>query len=108
MLNGVKVGVVSTNKESFVVGMKSLLGNPYDGHTLAASLDQAHRLSGVAPKEAYVDRGYRGHGLTGAVKVCRCQARGNGSDQKEDQAAQCDGTGDRTYEERWAFGKKFP
>lgn len=66
---GVKVGVVSTNKESFVVGMKSLPGNPYDGHTLAASLDQAHRLSGVAPKEAYVDRGYRGHGLTGAVKV---------------------------------------
>ena len=56
VLNGVKVGVVSTNKESFVVGMKSLLGNPYDGHTLAASLDQARRLSGVAPKEAYVDR----------------------------------------------------
>lgn len=66
---GVKIGVVSTNKESFVVGIKSLPGNPYDGHTLAASLDQVHRLTGVAPEEAYVDRGYRGHGLTGAVKV---------------------------------------
>ena len=60
---GVKIGVVSTSKESFVVGMKSLPGNPYDGHTLKASLDQAQRLTGVAPREAYVDRGYRGHGV---------------------------------------------
>lgn len=60
---GVKVGVVSTSKESFVVGMKSLPGNPYDGHTLEASLEQVRKLTGVAPKEAYVDRGYRGHGL---------------------------------------------
>lgn len=60
---GVKVGVVSTSKESFVVGMQSLPGNPYDGHTLEASLEQAQKLTGVAPKEAYVDRGYRGHGL---------------------------------------------
>ena len=35
---GIKVSVVSTNKESFVVGMKSLPGNHYDGHTLKASL----------------------------------------------------------------------
>jgi IS5 family transposase len=66
---GVKVGVVSTSKESFVVGMKSFPGNPYDGHTLAASLEQTHKLTGVALKEAYVDRGYRGHGFSGAVKV---------------------------------------
>jgi IS5 family transposase len=66
---GVKVGVVSTSKESFVVGMQSLPGNPYDGHTLEASLEQVQKLTGVAPKEAYVDRGYRGHGLVDAVKV---------------------------------------
>lgn len=59
---GVKVGVVSTSKESFVVGMKSLPGNPYDGHTLKTSLAQVERLTGVLPKEAYVDRGYKGHG----------------------------------------------
>ena len=35
---GVKVGIVSTSKESFVLGMKSLAGNPYDGHTLKDSL----------------------------------------------------------------------
>lgn len=61
---GVKVGVVTTSKESFVVGMKALPGNPYDGHTLEASLEQAARLTGMAPKEVYVDRGYRGHGVT--------------------------------------------
>lgn len=31
---GVKVGIVSTSKECFVIGAKSLPGNPYDGHTL--------------------------------------------------------------------------
>ena len=61
---GVKVGIVSTSKESFVIGAKSLPGNPYDGHTLQACLDQAERVSGVKPKEAYTDRGYRGHGCT--------------------------------------------
>lgn len=66
---GVKVGVVSTSKESFVAGMQSLPGNPYDGHTLKASLQQVERLTGIAPKEAYVDRGYRGHGLVEPVKV---------------------------------------
>ena len=61
---GVKVGIVSTNKESFVIGAKSLPGNPYDGHTLQACIEQAERVSGVKPKEAYTDRGYRGHGCT--------------------------------------------
>ena len=60
---GIKVGIVSTSKESFVVGMKSLPGNPYDGHTLKESLAQVERLTGALPKEAYVDRGYKGHGV---------------------------------------------
>jgi len=60
---GVKVGIVSTNKESFVIGMHALPGNPYDGHTLAGSLEQVQRITGHLPSEAYVDRGYKGHGL---------------------------------------------
>lgn len=72
---GVKVSVVSTSKESFVVGMKSLPGNPFDGHTLRASLEQMTRLTGVQPREAYVDRGYRGHGLTESVQVWIAGAR---------------------------------
>lgn len=63
---GVKVGIVSTSKESFVIGAKALPGNPYDGHTLAACLGQAQAITGVAPTEVYTDRGYRGHGLSAA------------------------------------------
>jgi len=59
---GVKVGIVSTSKESFVIAAKALPGNPYDGHTLQACIEQATRVSGIAPKEAYADRGYKGHG----------------------------------------------
>jgi IS5 family transposase len=67
---GVKVGIVSTSKESFVIGAKSLPGNPYDGHTLQACIEQAERVTGIQPKEAYTDRGYRGHGCnTGTLKV---------------------------------------
>lgn len=58
---GVKVGIVSTSKDNFIVGMRSLPGNPYDGHTLQSSLAQVELMTGVIPKEAFVDRGYRGH-----------------------------------------------
>lgn len=67
---GVKVGIVSTSKESFVLAAKSLPGNPYDGHTLQACMEQATRVTGVAPQEAYADRGYKGHGCnTDTFKV---------------------------------------
>ena len=73
---GVKVGIVSTSKESFVVGAKSLPGNPYDGHTLQACIEQAERVSGIKPQEVYTDRGYRGHGCnTGTLKVWIAGAR---------------------------------
>lgn len=73
---GVKVCVVATSKESFVIGAKSLPGNPYDGNTLQACLDQAERVSGIEPKEAYTDRGYRGHDCTTAnLKVWIVGAR---------------------------------
>jgi IS5 family transposase len=61
---GVKVGLVTTNKESFVLAATALPGNPYDGHTLQACLDQAQRTSGVAARQVFVDKGYKGHGCT--------------------------------------------
>jgi transposase, IS5 family len=60
---GVKVSVATTNREGLVLGMMALPGNPYDGHTLASALAQVDRITGVAAARAYVDRGYRGHGL---------------------------------------------
>jgi IS5 family transposase len=44
-----------------VLGARSLPGNPFDGHRLAAQIAQAERLTGVTIERAYVDRGYRGH-----------------------------------------------
>jgi IS5 family transposase len=60
---GVKVGLVTTNKESFVLGCKALHGNPYDGHTLQSCIEQVQSLTKIKVTEAYVDRGYKGHGL---------------------------------------------
>ncbi len=64
---GSKVSVVSTSKENWVVGAEAFSGNPFDGHTLARSLDQAQRIGGHYPKEAYCDKGYRGAGLLEGV-----------------------------------------
>lgn len=66
---GAKVAVAVTNREGLVVGMQSHAGNPYDGQTLAPALAQVARLTGVAPARCYVDRGYRGHGVSGATAV---------------------------------------
>lgn len=73
---GVKVGIAVTNKSSFVVGGMALPGNPYDGHTLVDCLDQVRRLTGKDVGEAYVDRGYRGHGEQEAEVYISGQKRG--------------------------------
>ena len=73
---GVKAGIAVTNRSSFVVGGVALPGNPYDGYTLAGCLEQVRRLTGRAVEEAYVDRGYRGHGEKEAVVYVSGQRRG--------------------------------
>jgi IS5 family transposase len=73
---GVKVSVATTNREGLVLGMLSLPGNPYDGHTLASALAQVERISGAAVARAYVDRGYRGHGLNPRRVFVAGQRRG--------------------------------
>lgn len=58
-----KVSIATTIDEGFVVGMRALPGNPYDGHTLAEALEQVEILTERKPTLAVVDRGYRGHGI---------------------------------------------
>jgi IS5 family transposase len=65
---GVKVSITTTHKEGLVVGMRSMPGNPYDGHTLAEALEQAEILSDAKPEVAIVDRGYNGVAVDG-VKI---------------------------------------
>jgi transposase, IS5 family len=62
---GVKVSSAVTNAPApggqFVLGARACPGNPYDGHTLKAQLDQVERLTGHRIDRAYVALGYRGH-----------------------------------------------
>lgn len=82
---GCKVSVVATSKRGWVVGIDAVHGNPYDGHTLKAAIDQMEQVAGARPKEIFADRGYRGsehhpadaavylsgrRGLKGVLKAC--------------------------------------
>lgn len=60
---GVKVSLAVTHLRGLMVGARSFPGNPFDGHTLAAQLEQTNNLMqdlGRAPKQVIVDLGYRG------------------------------------------------
>jgi IS5 family transposase len=66
---GVKVGMATTSKGNWIVGIQAFPGNPYDGHTLEKTLEQMERLTSKPVREVFVDKGYRGHGYTGEAEV---------------------------------------
>lgn len=66
---GCKVSVATTSRDNWVIGIQAHHGNPYDGHTLESILEQIEDLNGTTVKEAYCDRGYRGHKQIGKTKV---------------------------------------
>lgn len=66
---GCKVGLATSSRDNWILGIQAFHGNPYDGHTLSASLQQVKRLIQWDAKEVYVDLGYRGHGIIGETKV---------------------------------------
>jgi IS5 family transposase len=73
---GVKTSVAVTAKEGLVVGMRSMPGNPYDGHTLEEAIEQVSILAERTPKTVIVDRGYQGAELEG-IRILRSgQKRG--------------------------------
>ncbi len=60
---GVKASIAITHRSGLVVGARTFPGNPYDGHILAAQLEQTAILledAGARPRQVYVDLGYRG------------------------------------------------
>jgi IS5 family transposase len=60
---GVKASLAITHRSGLIVGARTCPGNPYDGHTLAAQLEQTNKLLedvGRTPRQVVVDRGYRG------------------------------------------------
>ena len=60
---GSKVSFVMTHKKSLITSAQSLDGNPYDGHTLKPALENAQNISKTKIKDAFVDKGYKGHGI---------------------------------------------
>ena len=73
---GVKVTVATTHKEGLVVGMRSMPGNPYDGHTLPEAVEQVSILTDHLPKAVFVDKGYRGVDVPGVTIWRSGQKRG--------------------------------
>ena len=69
---GHKVSVATSSKGGWLLGTMSLLGNPYDGHTLNQQLEQKRRLledKTEKQPQVHVDMGYRGHNHAGPETV---------------------------------------
>lgn len=60
---GCKVSITTTHKQGLVISSEALPGNPYDGHTLKPALESSERITGVKIESAFVDKGYKGHGV---------------------------------------------
>ena len=60
---------IAKTRSGLIVSALAFLGNPYDGHTISAHLEQIRRLTGYAPEEAVTDRGYRGKKEVGRTKI---------------------------------------
>jgi IS5 family transposase len=66
---GCKVSVCATSKGGWLVAANAQPGNPYDGHTLKATVEQIERLTGKTPHHAYTDGAYKKHDYTGECEV---------------------------------------
>jgi len=66
---GQKISIATSNRRNWVLAALLCPDNPYDGHTLQATLTAAERNSGVRPTAAFVDKGYRGHGCHGDTQI---------------------------------------
>lgn len=75
---GCKVGLSITHKKGtgIITSARALQGNPYDGHTLTGTLNSSCDVSGVKVAKAFVDKGYRGHGVSDCSVFVSGQRRG--------------------------------
>lgn len=66
---GQKISVSTSNRGNWILGVQLCEGNPYDGHTLTAALTDVESNTGIDVSDAYVDKGYRGHGYEGNTTI---------------------------------------
>jgi IS5 family transposase len=72
---GCKVSLSVTHKNNWITSSSAFHGNPYDGHTLSATIERSQTNTDVLVHEAYVDRGYRGHDYTGQAIIYKQDGR---------------------------------
>ena len=60
-VNGLATTLSRAKGGQFVTHVKSMPGNPYDGHTLATVIPQMEALVGNTLDRILADKGYRGH-----------------------------------------------
>jgi len=58
---GAKACLVVSEKTGLALTLTTHVGNPYDGHLLAESLQKAEGMTGIEIKRVLVDLGFRGH-----------------------------------------------
>ena len=73
---GLKVTIATTLNEGLVLEMRSMPGNPYDGHTLDETIEQVEILAEQRPGIVIVDKGYRGMQVQGVQILRSGQRRG--------------------------------
>ena len=73
---GCKVALVITDKQGLALSSMALSVNQFDGHTLTSSLQKAKDLTQTSIDQAYVDKGYKGHGVEGTQVYISGQKRG--------------------------------
>lgn len=75
---GCKASFVITHGKGkgFVLSGEALHGNPYDGHTLQDTLALSENITGIKAKKAFVDEGYKGHGVSDISIFLSRQKRG--------------------------------
>jgi IS5 family transposase len=66
---GNKASVVMTNNRNWIVNVEDCAENPYDGHTLGASISGTEKITKVFVTEANVEKGYRGHDYKGSAAI---------------------------------------
>jgi IS5 family transposase len=66
---GCKVSFSITHKNNWITSAAALHDNPYDGHTLSATIARSESNTQIQVEEVYVDRGYRGHDYVGLASI---------------------------------------
>lgn len=66
---GNKVGLGVSGRGNFILGVKLLHGNPYDGHTLNQTIEKIESTTGQEVGNMFVDLGYCGNNYQKKGKI---------------------------------------